>query len=307
MRKLFTEKQKAILAALICYGFWGISFMASRVALNTVSVFHLLSHRFLLAFVLMTILCFTPLGGFRLRGRPLLPLLMLGIFQPVAYFIGEQYGILHSGTIFSGVMIALIPIVSTLAAIPILHEKISAFQFFCSLLSVGGVIGVGLMTNSGGSLDWIGVAGLVAAVFSAAAYLILGRSISDRYTPFERTYAMISIGAAAFSIPVVISLHGDASAYFEPFADMGYLAAVLFLGVCCSVISFFLSSYTLTRLPVAKSAVFNNLTTAISVVAGAVILHEPFSFMGLIYCTMILLGIYGVLNADGRSRRVQEE
>ncbi len=48
----------------------------------------------------------------------------------------------------------------------------------------------------------------------------------------------------------------------------------------------------------AQSAVFANLTTAVSVLAGILILHEPFSFKGLIYCVMILLGIYGVLNTD---------
>ena len=157
MKEHKITKTKAILAAIVCYFFWGMSFMASRAALDVADVFTVLSHRFVLAFLVMTVLCFTPLGDCHLKGKPLLPLILLGLFQPVIYFFGEQYGILHSSTIFSGVMIALIPIVSSLAAIPLLGEKPSLSQFIFSLLSVGGVIGIGMLTNNSGSLDWIGV------------------------------------------------------------------------------------------------------------------------------------------------------
>ena len=45
---------------------------------------------------------------------------------------------------------------------------------------------------------------------------------------------------------------------------------------------------------VARVTVFANLTTAVSVFAGAVFLREPFSWLGLVFCLLILLGIYGV-------------
>ena len=289
--------KKAIAAAIIGHSFWGLSFMASRIGLDTAPVVVLLSHRFLFAFLLMTLLCFTPLGGVHLRGKPLLPLLLLGLCEPVIYFFGEQYGILHSSTIFSGVMIALIPIASTLTAIPILGEKPTLRQFFYSLLSVGGVIGIGLLTHSSGSLDWIGLTALLVAVFSAVVYTLLNRGISGRYTPFERTYFMLGIGAVVFTLIAVISVRGDLAVYMRPLSDGRYLAAILFLAGCCSVISYFLSSYILTRLTVARATVFANLTTAISVFAGAVFLHEPFSPAGLLFCAAILIGIYGVQHA----------
>ena len=297
MKKSSITTKKAIAAALVGYSFWGLSFMNSRVALNTAPVVLVLSHRFLLAFVVMTLLCFTPLGDCHLRGKSLLPLLLLGLCEPVIYFFGEQYGILHSSTIFSGVMIALIPIASTLTAIPILGEKPTLKQLFYSLLSVGGVVGIGLLTKNSGSLDWIGIAALLVAVFSAVVYTLLSRGISATYTPFERTYSMLSFGALVFTVLALISVRGDIAAYLRPFEERSYLLAILFLSVCCSVISYFLSSYVLTGLTVARATVFANLTTAISVFAGAVFLHEPFSLLGLFCCAIILLGIYGVQRA----------
>ncbi len=294
MNKTSATTKKAVAAAIAAHSFWGLSFLASRTALDTAPVLLVLSHRFLLAFLIMSALRFTPAGACRFRGKPLLPLLLLGLFEPVIYFFGEQYGILHSSTVFSGVMIALIPIASTLTAIPVLREKPTGKQLFYSVLSVGGVVGIGLLTRSSGSLDWIGVAGLLVAVFSAVVYTLLNRGISERYTPFERTYFMIGFGAAVFTALAILSVRGDPARYFQPFGERSYRMAVGFLALCCSVVAYFLSSYVLTRLPVARATVFANLTTAVSVFAGTVFLHEPFSAVGLLCCVLILIGIYGV-------------
>ena len=289
--------KKAILAALICNGIWGFSFMASKRAMDFAPVTLLLSHRFLLAFLLMNLLRLTPFGGCALRGKPLLPLVALGLVEPVVYFYGEQYGVQHSSTIFSGVMIALIPIASTLAAIPALGEKPTLRQFVCGLLSVGGVIGVGLLTGSGGSLDAIGVAGLLVAIVSAAAFSLLSRGISGRYTPFERTYAILGVGALVFTAVALLSVRGDMGAYLRPLAAGSYRLNVLFLGVFCSVVCFFLANYMLTGLPGARATAFSNRSTVVSVFTGALFLREPFSLRGLLRCALSLRGIYGVQSA----------
>lgn len=297
MREKTITAKKAVVAAIIGNSFWGLSFMASRIALDVAPVAVLLSHRFLSAFLLMSALRFTALGDFHLKGKPLSPLLLLGLLQPVVYFFGEQYGILHSSTIFSGVMIAMIPIASMLAAIPILGERPTPRQFVCSALSVGGVVGVGLLTGSSGSLDWIGVAGLLVAILAAVACTLLSRGISARYTPFERTYAMFGIGAAVFTALALVVVRGDMSAYLRPFRERPYVLSVLFLSVCCSVVSYYFSNYVITGLTVVRATVFTNLTTAVSVFAGAVFLREPFSLVGLLCCGLILFGIYGVQQA----------
>ena len=291
-----TKKKQfwVLAAAILSHIFWGFSFMASRVALDVAHTFLLLSHRFLLAFLVMSLLPLTGLVKLDLKGKPLLPLIALGMAEPVIYFFGEQYGILHSTTIFSGVMIAMIPIVSTVAAAPLLGERPTTGQLLFSLLSVGGVIGLGLMSSNQGKLDWIGVAALVVAVIAAGAYTLLGRGISKKFTPFERSYAMLGVGAFVFTILALVHCRGSVAAYLQPLSQQPYLLAILFLSLICSVVSYFCSAYTITYLSVARHTVFVNLTTAVSVFAGAVFLHEPLSWVGLLCCLAILLGIYGV-------------
>jgi len=286
--------QKPLLAATICHFLWGLSFLASRIGLDTAPVIVLLSHRFLLAFIVMSLFLPTGLADCHLRGKSLWPLLLLGLMEPVVYFFGEQYGILHSTTIFSGVMISTIPIVSIFAAIPILGEKPTWGQILFSLLSVGGVIGIGMLSRSSGALDWIGVLALVIAVLSAVVYTLLNRNISQTYSPFERTYFMLATGAVVFTSMAAMTVPGDVKEYLEPFSSLPYTIAILFLAVLCSVGCYFLSSYSLTRLSVARATVFANLTTAVSVMAGALILGEPLTLTGVLCCALILVGIYGV-------------
>ena len=210
---------RGVLASVFSHIFWGFSFLASRTALDRASVFLLLSHRFLSAFLLIHIFLLLRPSLLRLRGKRVWLLLLLGLAEPVVYFIGEQYGLLHSTTIFSGVMIAMIPIVSTLAAAPILKEKPSALQLVFSLLSVSGVVGIGLMSRNAGMLDWIGVLGLLVAVASATAYTLLSRGISAEFSPFERCYTMLGIGAVAFTAMALAECGGSPAAYLAPLGD----------------------------------------------------------------------------------------
>ncbi len=291
--KRLSNSTKAVLATLICHVAWGFSFMASRTGLNYVPVFQLLSHRYLIAFLIMSALILT--GRFKVdfKGKPVLKVLFLAFMEPVIYIIGEQYGILHSTTIFSGVMTAMVPIAATLAAWPFLKEKPTRGQLLFSLLSVSGVIGIGLLSKDSGTLDWIGLVALLVAVASAAGYSMFSRFISGSFTPFERTYVMMCLGAAVFT-PLSFLQMESPVLYLAPFKEPVYLITMLYLGPLASVICYFLSGYALTYLPVARESVFINLTTAVSVFAGAVFLHEPFTWLSLLFCLLILIGIWGV-------------
>ena len=122
----------------------------------------------------------------------------------------------------------------------------------------------------------------------------MDRGLSAGFTPFERTYLMIGMGAVCFTPIALIRVRFDLAAFVKPLGDPDFLIAVLFLAVCCSVISYFLLSYMATYMTVTRTAIYANLTTAVSVIAGALILKEPFSWLGALFCTVILAGIYGV-------------
>ena len=294
MTKTDNKLWKVLLATGLAHVIWGFSFMASRKALDLTSMPVLLSHRFLLAFLLMHLWPrkLRELRGLKAGQRG--QLLLLGLLEPVLYFFGEQYGLLHSTSIFSGVMIALIPVIATLIAAPVLKERPTPGQLLFSALSVLGVIGVGLLSGEGGRPELLGVLALLLAVVSAVGYSLLSRSLSAQISSFTRTYVMMGVGAVVFTALALWQCREDLGAYIRPLQSPAYLLPLGYLGVLCSVLSYVLSGYSISYLTVARETVFANLTTVVSVFAGAVFLHEPFSWIAAICCIGILVGIWGV-------------
>lgn len=283
----------AMAAALIGNIIFGFSFLFTRLALNCASPYVLLSCRFLLALFLLS-LCI-PLFQIRisLRGKPWKTLLLLGIFEPILYFIGESYGVLYTSVTFSAIMIALIPIVSFWFSALFLKEKATLRQVFFCILSIAGVI---LMSIHGqqGANQLKGFILLLIAVLSSVVFNLLSRKLSVTFTPFERTYVMFFDGFLFFGIIALVENHSHMENFFLAFQQPNFVWALLYLSVFSSVVAFFLINFANTYLPVTRVIVFCNIITLVSVFAGVVFLHEAFSYLSFVAAAMIVIGVCGV-------------
>lgn len=145
---------------------WGFSVLFSKVALQTAAPDILL---FLLAALIMTFMIVFKKATVSFRGKRWKPLLLLAVTEPI-YFYFESYGILYTNATFAGVVLAVVPIIAIVLAILFLKEFPTKRQAAFCLLPVVGVM---LMTASGNSLGVIrpvGVAFLMGACLSSAAY-----------------------------------------------------------------------------------------------------------------------------------------
>ena len=154
----------AIAAAIVTQIFWGLSFLASSIGQETASPFVLMTYRFDIALIALTIPILLGRQKLNLRGKNIKPLLLLGAMEPCIYFIGEQYGLKYSNSAFSGIMIAVIPIVTIIFAAIFLKERPSKKQWMFSALSILGIVVITLAENSGGSITFKGFALLCIAV-----------------------------------------------------------------------------------------------------------------------------------------------
>ena len=140
---------------------WGFSVLFSKVALQTAPPDVLLSIRFLLAALIMTLMIVFGKEKVSFRGKKWKPLLLLAVTEPL-YF--ESYGILYTNATFAGVVLAVVPVVAIVLAIVFLKGFPTRRQAVFCLLLVAGVM---LMTVSGSSLGIIqpiGVAFLMGPV-----------------------------------------------------------------------------------------------------------------------------------------------
>lgn len=98
--------------ALGCEILYGRSYIFTKQVTAEVSALSLLGWRFLLAFIVMSILAGTGFIKIRLKGRSVKPLLWIALFSPRIYFIGETFGISHTTASESGAFLACIPVAS---------------------------------------------------------------------------------------------------------------------------------------------------------------------------------------------------
>ena len=289
------------LAALCGNSIFGFSFMFSRVALQVASPFVMLMYRFCLAFAFMTVVVLwakkTNRQGwlrFRLSWKEAAPLALLGLIQPVLYFLCESYGISMTNATVSGVIIALIPIVALAAGAVLLGEKPTWRQVLFSLLSIAGVVVMTLQQSSGGDIRPLGVALLVGAVISGAAFNMLSRRLSGKFSALERTYVMMLVGAVIFTLLAVVECRQAPAALLAPLQIGPFMLAMLYLSLLSSILAFLCLNYAATVLPVSKSTAFCNVTTVLSVFAGVVFLGESITLVSVIAAAVIIIGVFGV-------------
>lgn len=297
------KSRLAILAAIGVYTIWGFSFMASKVAQEVTTPFVLLAYRFVIAVLLLALPMLTGKRKIRLRGKNIKPLLLLGLMEPCIYFIGEQYGIRYTNSAFSGVMIAVIPIVTLILAAVFLKDKPTRAQWLFSLLSIAGIIAISLSENSGGSINLLGVLCLLIAVLTGSAYGVISRGISDEFSVYERTFVMQLMAAVFYTTLALIENAGDLGAIIRPLSSPDFILAALYVAVGASVLGYTFFNYAVSNAPMPKVIIFCNLTTVISVLAGVIFLGDPFSPVSIIAMIAVLVGIWGVQKFDKESEK----
>lgn len=291
----------ATLAAFVGNGIFGFSFMFSRIALKTATPFTMLMYRFVLAFLALNVVALfaarskrTDWLRFSLRGRAIGKLLLLGLIQPVLYFLCESYGIDMTNATVSGVIIALIPIVALAAGAVLMGERPSLMQVLFSLLSIGGVVVMTLQQSAGGAIRPLGVMLLIGAVIFGAAFNMMSRKLSADYSPLERTYVMMMVAAVAFTLLAVMENRAQPVVLLAPLQEPSFLGSMLYLSLFSSILAFMCLNYAANVLPVSKTTAFCNVTTVLSVFAGVVFLGESISLVSVIAAVVIIIGVFGV-------------
>lgn len=291
----------AMLAAAVGNGIFGFSFMFSRMAMDAASPLTLLMYRFTLAFLFINIVALwarrTGKDGwlrFRIPWKKSLPLFVLGLLQPVIYFLCESWGIKLTNATVSGVIIALIPIAALGGGALFLKEKPSLIQIGFSLLCIAGVIVMTLQQSQGGQVQPLGILLLVGAVLFGAMYNMFSRKISGTFSALERTYVMMLVGAAVFFLLACAENGFDSRKLFLPLQNAKFMLAMVYLSLFSSILAFLCLNYAATILPVSRSTAFCNLTTVLSVLAGVVFLQEPFTLLSGVAAVVIIIGVFGV-------------
>lgn len=301
-KKMMDTNKKAILAVLLGNSIFGFSFLFSKLALQITLPGVLIAVRFTVAFLVLNLVVLigqrmkkrdgSPLVEFSLKGKPVKHVLLLALFQPVIYFIAENYGIVYTSSAFAGVIIAVIPIAGVILDVLIMHTKVSGMQVICAVCSVLGVvittIGAQNMTSS-----VKGVLFLLVAVMGGALFYVFSKKAGEYYNALERTYVMFGVGSAFYLVFSLIQCYGEYDKWiWHALAQPVFWLSILYLAVVSSVMAFLLLNYGSSYVSVSKATIFANFTTVISIFAGVLVLKESFTWQQLAGTIVILVSVY---------------
>ena len=288
---------KVYSAATLFSFFVGLSFLFTKISLGYADTTLVLAHRFTLGFVVFMLYRW-------LLGKRLLPSLsdFISIFPialcyPLAFFITQGLGLKYLTSSEGGMIHALVPVITLVLSGVFLKERINSLKVFFTLLSVTGVIFVFVMKNVDvTNMNQLGMVFATLSVIVSSIYTLLAKRKLKKFDYNDLTYVMLFIGFIflnvfyMFSTEPAIYLEG----YFRPLSNYKYILSIIYLGLFSTVLSSLLSNYSLSKLPASQVSVFNNLATLISIVAGTVILDEPFYYYHYIGASLILIGVIGV-------------
>lgn len=277
------------LALALAVLFWGFSFVATKVALQSFTPFCLIFFRFIAASVFF-ILLLSRQGFPRLTRQNLGHLALLAVFQPGLYFTFETIGLQYTSATKTSLIIATIPVVVLLLSLVFLKERLRLMNALGIAISLVGVslliFGGGGNMHAAGSL--FGDLLIFGAVFSASIYMIMTRRLGQSISPVQITAMQIIFGAIIF-FPVFL---WDLPRLHWSEVSTESLVALVALTLFATIGAFLCYNFALSRIPAAKAAVCINAIPLITTFGAWLILDERLTAMQLLGGAIVLGAVY---------------
>lgn len=287
--------------ALLAIMFWGISFVATKIALRELAPVPLIVGRFAIGLViLVAIVIFV--GKRRLpAARDWPELVLLGFLGVFVHQLLQANALRTASAVNTGWLIGITPIWSAILAVLFLGERLSPVRVTGFLIGFAGA----LLVVTGGRFD-ASVIGLpstqgdfliLASTFNWAVCTVLSRRALARHGALVTTTAGMIAGWLML-LPIFALESGPAA--FAGLSRSTWVA-VLFLGILCSGLGYLFWYGALEKLGASSVSAFLYLEPLVTLAAAALLLGESVRLPTVIGGLLVLLGVVLAQRVNGRA------
>ena len=276
------------IAGVIAMIIWGLSFIWSTQVYRNLNPTATIFLRLVIATIFFTAILFIFKLNEKVERKHLGLFALAAMFEPFLYFIFEGYGLKSTSPIIGSAIIAMIPLVTPIAATIFLKEKLTPMNILGFIISFLGVI-VMLMNKD---LEFVaspkGVIFLFCAVLVAVGYSISLAKLTKLYKPLIITWMQNIIGMIYF-IPLTIIME-----QFEPsnFANVsGYIVPLVCLGVFCSAVAYSLWAFAFSKLGASRANVYSNLIPVFTGIFSFILGIEALSYNKILGIVFVVVGL----------------
>ncbi|HEU4671683.1 MAG TPA: EamA family transporter [Candidatus Limnocylindrales bacterium] len=289
-------------AALVSlYLVWGSTYLAIRVAVETLPPFLMAGVRFVIAGAVLGLACLV-FDRSAIRWptrRELLDIAIVGGFLLVGgnglVAWGEQT--LPSG--IAALLVGLTPVSMVLVAWLAFRERQSRIVWLGVLVGFVGVAVLAAPDPSGG-FDGAGLAAVVAAELSWAIGSVYASRHESDVSPGLLGTA-IEMGIAGVLLLVVGAAIGEVGAVSAPSFDS--IAATAYLIVVGSLVGYTAYAWLIRNAPLPVVSTYAYVNPVVAVLLGAALLSEPIGPRTLLAGALIVVAVAMIITARGRANR----
>lgn len=269
---------------------WGMSFISTKVLLPFLGPVEIYIYRFVLAYLLVLAISHKRFRSHSWVDECLFAL--CGLTAGSIYFIAENTALEYTLVQNVSLLTSLSPLITALvAALMYNSERVSGGTLIGSAIAFVGVGCVIFNSSSGGlQVNPLGDLLSLGAAFSWTIYSLILRRLNTNYDVWFITRKTFFYGIIT-ALPF-LAFSSTISNPLVALSNPNVVLNLLFLGVGASLIGYLLWAYTVRELGAVKANNFMYFQSVVTLVASAILLHEPVTAIGGIGCGLIIGGLW---------------
>jgi drug/metabolite transporter (DMT)-like permease len=282
--------------------FWSFSFIWFKIANETFSPITIIFLRLVFALILLTSYLFIKKKFVKIRKEDRKLFLMLAVFEPFLYFLGESFGLTYVSATVGSVLISTIPVVATIGAWIIFKERLKAINYAGILISFLGIIIFVLNKNGALTFNIKGLCLLALAVFSASGYNLTLSRLVGNYGPVFIVYVQSIIGAILF-LPVFLIF--NLKDFINTPFTLSSFVPIIELSVFASCGAFILFAFSVRNMGITRANVFTYFIPIFTALFSFFILGDKLTVQNIIGMIIVVSGLI-MSQMDGRRTKTDD-
>lgn len=281
------EKIKGHLLALFTVTIWGITYIATKIMLESYDELQILALRFIIAYILLWIVRPKLMRAGNLKDEA--GIFTLSFFGVVLYYLLENMALTYSPATNVSILVSFAPIVTAVGMhLTSKDDKINRFKILGFIIAITGVI---LVVYNGTVMLKLSPAGDIlslGATVAWAVYSILISRFLEKYDSVMLTRRMFFYSLLLI-LPATLIKSGvpDLRSCFS--LDIGL--SLLLLGVFGSCLCYLWWNQSIKKIGVVTTTNYVYLIPFITMVSAFIILKEDITIMGIAGAVLIIAGV----------------
>ena len=272
---------------------WGTGFYWGRVAMDEMSVEHMVLYRFFFASLGMLPIVIANRRRFRLTAKETVLLLVSAAFGIPIQFLLQFHGLALTTVSHASLMVGSMPVLLAAAAALFAKERLDWVGWIALAGSTAGAALIVLGGSHGpGGHEQPSLPGdllVVASLVTALAWILLSKKLMETHSPPVVTSYSILAGTAMLAVivlgPWALRPLTHSNAQPPPFAHMSAFVwtALAVSGLFCTALTTLLWNWGIHHVPASRAGVFLNIEPALGSWLGVKLLGEhlgPYAWFG---------------------------